>query len=68
MNKQNKAPQATKGPVMVDVTKLHTPTGYAKLMGQSRANIYLLINNGNIPPERVFKVDGQMLILEGEKK
>jgi len=67
MNNENKAPQRqrkVKPPIMVDITKLHTPTGYAKLKGMSRANVYLHIDSGVIGPERVFVVDGQKLIAE----
>lgn len=64
METKNKAPQATKKPQMVDISKLHTPSGYARLTEQSRANVYLQVNSGKIPAEKVFDVDGQMLISE----
>lgn len=64
MNNENKATQRAKKPIMVDITKLHTPTGYAKLKGMSRANVYLQIESGSIASERVFEVDGQKLIAE----
>lgn len=62
--KQNKAPQAKIIPQMVDITKLHTPSGYARLKDMSRANVYLQVNSGVITSDRVFVVDGQMLISE----
>jgi hypothetical protein len=69
MNNENKAPQRAKKPVMVDITRLHTPSGYADLIGHSRANVYLMISSGNIQPENIFKLDGkQQLILEDGKE
>ncbi len=61
MINENKAPQRNKKPVMVDITKLHTPTGYAKLKGMSRANVYLQIESGKIPAENVSPPDDQKL-------
>ena len=69
MIKTNKATGAKKTPQMVDITRLHTPSGYADLIGHSRANVYLMISSGNIQPENIFKLDGkQQLILEDGKE
>ncbi len=53
---------------MVDINKLHTPSGYARLIGHSRANVYNIINGDKFPSENVFDVDGQQLILEDGKE
>lgn len=64
MNKQNKAPQATIIPRMVDVSKLFTPVGYARHKGLSRQRIYAMIESGKIKSENVIHIDGGTLIVE----
>lgn len=63
MNKQNKAPQATKSGRMVDISQVFNPTGYAAYLGVSRQRVYDMIESKIIAPGNVYeKVGGSMIV------
>jgi DNA invertase Pin-like site-specific DNA recombinase len=59
----NKPLQSKIKPQLIDISKLYTPTGYARRYGCSRAWVYKLIKSGEIEKDNVFYLDGVTLIL-----